>query len=180
MNLISRLFQIKMVDFKIQTSNTSLFFKTTLILNKNITPLDTKMAHSYRWPLLYYGLRRQKNLDFSNFFFILWNPWSKPRKTVISCWTPVVPKRQNNPSLNWRSRSKICIFFAFLSICEIQLCFSKYLWCFQNFKNGQKTNSFRRKRGKLAHLIRMTNKMLAFTTPPPPFFWTWLFIIEIV
>ena len=48
LNLISRLFQIKIVDFKIQTSNTSLFFKTTLISNKSITPLDTKMAHSYR------------------------------------------------------------------------------------------------------------------------------------
>ena len=33
LNLISRLFQIKMVDFKIQTSNTSLSFKTILISN---------------------------------------------------------------------------------------------------------------------------------------------------
>ena len=48
LNLISRLFKIKMGDFKMQTSNTSLFFKTILISNKNITPLDTKMAHSYR------------------------------------------------------------------------------------------------------------------------------------
>ena len=48
LNLISRLFQVKMVDFKIQTLNTSLFFKTILISNKNITPLDTKMAYSYR------------------------------------------------------------------------------------------------------------------------------------
>ena len=55
-----------MFDFKIQTSNTSLFFKTILISNRNITPLDTKMAYSYRWPLLYYALRR----DFLNFFFM--------------------------------------------------------------------------------------------------------------
>ena len=50
LNLISRSFQIKMVDIKIQTSNTSLFmfFKTTVISNKNITPLDTKMTYSYR------------------------------------------------------------------------------------------------------------------------------------
>ena len=48
LNSISRLFQLKMVDFEIQTSNTSLFFKTTLNLNKNITPFDTKIAHSYQ------------------------------------------------------------------------------------------------------------------------------------
>ena len=48
LNLISRLFQMKMVDFEIQTSNTSLFFITILILNKNITRLDTKAAYSYR------------------------------------------------------------------------------------------------------------------------------------
>ena len=67
LNLISRLFQVKMVDFKMQTSNISLFFKTILISNKNITPFDTKMAHSYRWPLLYYALRR----DFLIFFFFI-------------------------------------------------------------------------------------------------------------
>ena len=38
LNLISRLFQVKMVDFKIQTSNTSLFFKTILISNKKYYP----------------------------------------------------------------------------------------------------------------------------------------------
>ena len=68
-----------MVDFKIQTSNTSLFFKIILISNKNITPLDTKMAYSYRWPLLYYALRTPLNnppieihANSSMFALILW------------------------------------------------------------------------------------------------------------
>ena len=46
-NLISRLFQVKMVDFKIQTSNTSLFFKTILISNKKILSLLTLKWHIF-------------------------------------------------------------------------------------------------------------------------------------
>ena len=129
MNLISRLFQIKMVDFKIQTSNTSLFFKTTLILNKNITPLDTKMAHSYRWPLLYYGLSRQKNLDFSNFFFICGILGQNQEK--VSFLVDPLLFQSAKTSLYWiEGEDKNVHFFAFLSIWEIQLYFNKFFDAF--------------------------------------------------
>ena len=47
-----------MVDFKIQTPNTSLFFKTILISNKNITPLDIKwhiLTDDHSYTMLFEG-----------------------------------------------------------------------------------------------------------------------------
>ena len=101
-----------MVDIKIQTSNTGLFFKPTLISNKNITPLDTKMTHSYKWPLLYYALSRQKNLDFSNFFFIF-GILGQNQEKVSFLVDPCCFKATKQAFIELKEKIKICIFSLF-------------------------------------------------------------------
>ena len=135
MNLISRLFQVKMVDFKIQTSNISLFFKTILISNKNITPFDTKMAHSYRWPLLYYALRKRLFNCFSLFLESL----VKTKKKCLFLLTSVVPKWQNKPLLSWRCSQKSAYFGSFKHL-RNTMTLLPICWYFLNFKMTK--NSF--------------------------------------
>ena len=125
-----------MVDFKIQTSNTSLFFKTTLILNKNITPLDTKMAHSYRWPLLYYGLSRQKNLDFSNFFFIC-GILGQNQEKVSFLVDPCCSKAPKQAFIELKEKIKLCIFSLFYAFEKYNFTLTNSLMLFK-LQNDQK------------------------------------------
>ena len=135
MNLISHLFQGKMVNFKIQTSNTSLFFKTMLISNKNITHLDTKMAYSYRWPLLYYMLFEETFKLFSLFLESLVNT----KKKCHFLLTSVIPKWQNKHLLNWRCSQKSAYFGSFKHLRNTTTLLPT-CWCFLNFKMTK--NSF--------------------------------------
>ena len=125
-----------MVDIKIQTSNTSLFLKITLISNKNITPLDTKMAHSYRWPLLYYALRRQKNLDFSNFFFIIGILGQNQEKVSFPV-DPYCSKATKQAFIELKEKIKICIFSLFSAFEKYNFTLTNILMLFK-LQNDQK------------------------------------------
>ena len=78
-------------------------------------------------------VRRQKNLDFSNFFFII-GILGQNQEKVSFLVDPCCSKATKQAFIELKEKDKNLHFFAFLSIWEIQVYFNKYFDAFLNSK----------------------------------------------